>query len=114
MNQRELTQLYFKGVKLRYLKEYDEAYRVFLQCAEAGFAHAMAAVGSCYYNGWGVERDVDKAREWAQTSLDAGNDSAKSLLEICDSFRDEQGSSAKAVRAQPQTAEEFYGYGLDY
>ena len=90
MNQRELTQLYFKGVKLRYLKEYDEAYRVFLQCAEAGFAHAMAAVGSCYYNGWGVERDVDKAREWAQTSLDAGNDSAKSLLEICDSFRDEQ------------------------
>ena len=33
---------------------------------------AMISLGSCYYDGTGQEKDLDKAAEWYRKALDAG------------------------------------------
>lgn len=52
----------------------EGAFKVFLRAAENGDADAMAAVGFCYGEGSGVERDDEKARVWFQKSHQAGSE----------------------------------------
>ena len=40
--------------------------------AEQGLPAAIFAVGDCYYQGKGIEKDLDKAAEYYRNALDAG------------------------------------------
>jgi hypothetical protein len=58
-----------------------EVYRYARLSAEQGFIPAMRAVGICYGQGHGVERDVDEARRWLDRAFAAGDAGAAAALE---------------------------------
>lgn len=53
-------------------QDYDEAYKYYVQAAEADLPIAMFALGECYYLGNGVEQNVEEAANWYRKSLEAG------------------------------------------
>lgn len=57
--------------------DYKEAYDLFSEAAELGYAEAMAYMGVMYRNGFVVEKDDAKAAEWYQKAIDTGG---KTLL----------------------------------
>ena len=51
------------------------------KAAERGLADAQFILGFMYENGYGVEQDLRKAREWYQKAANQGNEDAKKVLE---------------------------------
>jgi uncharacterized protein len=49
-------------------KNYDEGYKWLKLSADAGNLCALAELGDCYYNGWGVPKDVKRAQELFEQS----------------------------------------------
>ncbi len=64
----------------------NEAVTLFEKSARLGNSLAAYALGKLYLFGREVEKDTDKAREWLEFSLAAGNEYAKNLLENMDSY----------------------------
>ena len=49
-------------------KEYDKALECFTKAKEQGYDSAYSALAGLYYNGFGVEKNYEKAFEYAQTA----------------------------------------------
>lgn len=64
----------------------NEAVTLFEKSAMLGNSLAAYALGKLYLFGREIEKDTDKAREWLEFSLAAGNEYAKNLLENMDSY----------------------------
>ncbi len=63
---------------------YEEALPLFEKLAREGDAEAMYYLGMMYYEGWGVEKDLDKAVEWWKRANRRGSLDAKYMLQtIC-------------------------------
>ena len=61
-----------------------EALPLFEELAREGNAEAMYYLGMMYYEGWGVDKDLDKAVEWWKKADRRGNLDAKYMLQtIC-------------------------------
>lgn len=52
---------------------YEDAFGWYEKAAAQGHADAMAAVGSMYNYGWGVEQDYAKAISWYKQAIDKGS-----------------------------------------
>ena len=52
--------------------DFKEAFDLFSEAAELGYAEAMAYMGVMYRNGFVVEKDDAKAAEWYQKAIDTG------------------------------------------
>ncbi len=73
-----------KAVELFEKDRYQEAYEIFKELAREGDAEAMYYIGVLYYEGWGVEKSVDKAVEWWKRANRRGSLDAKYMLQtIC-------------------------------
>ncbi|MBO4464175.1 MAG: SEL1-like repeat protein [Prevotella sp.] len=62
--------------------EYDKAFPLMLEAAEAGCDSAQYEVGYLYNRGWGTEKDYDKALEWYRKAAEAGLASAQNDLGV--------------------------------
>ncbi len=63
---------------------YEEALPLFEKLAREGNAEAMYYLGMMYYEGWGVDKDLDKAIEWWKRANRRGSLDAKYMLQtIC-------------------------------
>lgn len=51
---------------------YDEAYQMFFKLSKAGNAQAMNQIGLFYFNGWGTEKDPQKALIWFENAAKNG------------------------------------------
>ena len=61
-------------------KNYDEAYYWLKKACEQNFAYACEYLGDCYDNGWGCERNHQKAIECYKKSIELGNKNASIKL----------------------------------
>ena len=59
----------------------DEAIKWYEKAAAAGVSAAMHSLGVCYYEGTGVGKDVQKAKEWLQKAKDKGYGPSEIKLE---------------------------------
>ena len=71
----------------------------YLRAAEAGSNVGAYNLGLMYRDGEGVARDVQQARTWLQTALDAGNENARPIL--------------AALSDSPATPTNEYFYAVD-
>jgi len=68
----EAEKQFNRGVALMKNEEFADAVRAFRIAAEKGNAKAQFLLGACYYNGKGVERDVDEAVRWTRKAAEQG------------------------------------------
>ena len=66
----------------------EQAFKSFLRAAELGHAGAMWAVGVCYADGSGVERNVTEAAKWYRKAAEKGDAKAQKSLGLCYAFGD--------------------------
>lgn len=50
----------------------EEMAKLYMQAAKSGYYKAQLAMGNCYENGLGVEKNIEKAIEWYKMSADQG------------------------------------------
>jgi hypothetical protein len=62
-------------------KKARDAFRLYLEAAEAGFAPAMIAVGDCHLNAKGTWRSEIDAVNWYRRAANAGSTDALAILE---------------------------------
>ena len=74
INQREGVHLYDTGWKALEENDYDSAYKFFQQSANFGNIHAIYELSECYYWGWGIDINYDKAMSLIRFCLNKGND----------------------------------------
>lgn len=60
-----------------------EAEKWFRKSAEQGDYHGQIGLGLCYFNGWGVGRDIRTAAQWFKPAADAGIAEAMTNLGRC-------------------------------
>lgn len=70
-------------------KRFKESYELYVWCAEKGDSIAQYCVATQLHNGLGVERDPQKAFEWAKMSADQGYEIAQYNVGCC--YRDGDG-----------------------
>ena len=68
---------YRKANKLYKRKKYYQAFELFKQSAELGYAKSEFRLGYMYAKAKGVDKDEKKAREWYEKSANKGNSSAQ-------------------------------------
>lgn len=76
----EAEKQFNRGVALMKNEEFADAVRAFRIAAEKGNAKAQFLLGACYYNGKGVERDVDEAVRWTRKAAEQGHVEAQCSL----------------------------------
>jgi len=69
------------AIELFEKERFQEAKELFLPLAKEGDSEAMYYLGVMYYEGWGVERSLDKAVEWWKRAQRRGNLDAKYMLQ---------------------------------
>ncbi|MCZ7607123.1 MAG: hypothetical protein M5U25_13855 [Planctomycetota bacterium] len=72
---------YRLGLIRRGEKQDEKATKLFKQAAEAGCLPGMVELAEALHDGLGTEKDAEKAKEWAKKAADAGDASAKALLD---------------------------------
>lgn len=83
--QQELEAIFQEGYK--YYTGYNvimnnkKAVELFTIAAENGHSEAQRLLGICYRNGYGVSKDLQKARYWYQQAANQGNESARLQLD---------------------------------
>lgn len=60
-----------------------DVYENFRKAAEKGHAKAQYCLGLCYFNGWGVEKNLEQAVKWFKAASDQGELNAKNRLGEC-------------------------------
>ena len=76
--QYELAEKYLNGDGVE--ENVDEAIRLFMLSAEAGYDESQLLLGAMYYGGFGLDENKSKAVEYFQLSADQGNDEAMLFL----------------------------------
>lgn len=71
-----LDQLVESGKSALERKDYAEAFRLLLPCAEQGSVEAQANVGFLYFMGQGTKRDLHKAIAWLTSAAEQGRGDA--------------------------------------
>ena len=61
----------------------EEIAQIYLQAAELGNAIAQNELGNCYYNGKGVEKNIERAFEWYRIAAEQGLSEAQYNLARC-------------------------------
>ena len=74
---------YINGMKYSDNEDYAQAFKLFKQGAEMGYADAMNALGSCYSEGEGVAEDFTQAVYWYRKAAEKGYALAMSNLGCC-------------------------------
>jgi TPR repeat protein len=57
-------------------KDYEGAFRIWLDLADHGSVWSMIEVGRCYEFGYGVDRNIDEAEKWYRRAFAGGSQTA--------------------------------------
>ena len=76
----QIEELYQMGREHYYARDFNSAVYYFTQAAEAGHVEAQHSLGLCYKYGYGVKKDLQKAREWLQKAATQGHRGAREVL----------------------------------
>ena len=60
---------------------FKEALDIFKELAKEQNSEAMYYIGVCYYEGWGVEKDLEEAKKWWKMADRRGSLDAKYMLQ---------------------------------
>ncbi len=63
-------------------KDYENARKFAADATNSGIAHAYCILGNIYYNGYGVEKNVEKAIEYFIKAVNLGDDVAREFLAL--------------------------------
>jgi len=69
-----------EGIALIEAKQYEKAIPLLEESAACGNEQAMYNIGVCYYNGFGVKKDIKKSTEWIKKAADKGHEIAKDVI----------------------------------
>ena len=72
----DATARYNLGCSLRHDGDFDAAFRCFRAAADQGYTAAMVNVGNCYFQGSGVQADLDEAMRWYDQAAAQGSENA--------------------------------------
>lgn len=64
-------------------EDWQKSLDCYMKAATLGYKEAYRCVGSAYFEGRGVEKDLSKAREWYRKGADAGDVLAQLMLADC-------------------------------
>ena len=81
------------GQRLYTIGDYAGAFKVWRPLADGGDARAQYSLALMYTRGFGVDRDLDEARRWAEKAVAQGYAPARDMLRM---LRSEQNASKKA------------------
>ena len=70
-----------KAIELFESDKFKEALPLFKELAKEGNSEAMYYLGMMYYEGWGVEKNLDEAVKWWKMANRRGNLDAKYMLQ---------------------------------
>ena len=65
-------ELYQTGKEAFDAEDYGKAMEYYQPAADLGAPEAMFALGECFYEGKGTEKDLNRAAEWYRKALEAG------------------------------------------
>ena len=74
---------YTKGLNAYKEHRYIEAVEHLQRAAERGYSEAQLILGSCYFNGDGVNRNIDEAVQWFRKAAEQNNIQAQFRLGMC-------------------------------
>lgn len=86
-----------RGVKAYQAKKYDEAFRHWSEAASHGNVEALNNLGYLLSNGYGVEKDAEKATDLWRTAAYAGV--SESQWHLGDAYQDGKGVKKDRARA---------------
>ncbi|MBO5589910.1 MAG: SEL1-like repeat protein [Acidaminococcaceae bacterium] len=78
----QADEIYLKAKKWQDDGNYKKAFELYQKAADMGSMDAVAGLGWCYYNGNGVEKDLEKALEYNSEAADAGVARAQNVLGV--------------------------------
>ena len=78
----QADEIYLKAQKWQDDGNYKKAFELYQKAADMGSMDAVAGLGWCYYNGNGVEKDLEKALEYYSEAADAGVARAQNNLGV--------------------------------
>lgn len=70
---------------------YDAGFKYMKKAADLGYAPAIARVGLCYEEGWGVPKDMKQAAKWYQKAVDKGDYDGMFYLSCCYAMDNNEG-----------------------
>jgi len=70
-----------KAIELFENDKFKEALPLFKELAKKGNSEAMYYLGMMFYEGWGVEKNLDEAVKWWKMANRRGNLDAKYMLQ---------------------------------
>lgn len=88
------------------IRNYQEAYNYFVKAANAGDDESKAWIGYCYENGYGVQRDIYRAKSIYQEEISKGNEQAKIFYDSLLKSERETGTGRKQYENQRKQAAE--------
>ena len=71
---------YNKGLNFIKNGKYESAFRILMPLAKRGDADAQCIIGNMYYDGLSVDKSIDEAIEWLNSSALGGNNNANQSL----------------------------------
>ena len=74
-----------EAIKLYEAREYKKSYQLFSELAQTNSDEAQYFLGLHYYDGDGVEKNLEKAIYWFKKALKRNNVDAANMLMECDS-----------------------------
>ena len=99
MNERA-TQLNSQGCKYLNEKDYVSAYKYFAEAARLGDNNAIYNVGYCYFNGYGVSKNYEKAFQFLSKFVDTKSDLSITAAYLCGVMLDDGGFGLKSDKKQ--------------
>ena len=93
----ELDNIFIKAEYYFDKEEYTKAVELFTKAAEQGHPEAQWSLGSCYYDGNGVEEDIFEAVKWYRKSAEQGFADAQYSLGYC--YENGEGVRANIIEA---------------
>ena len=88
------------GCKYLNEKDYINAYKYFVESAELGDINAIYNVGYCYFNGFGVSKNYEKAFRLLSRFVDTKSNLAVSATYLCGIMLDDGGYGIKSNKKQ--------------
>lgn len=104
MNERAV-QLNSQGCKYLNAKDYVSAYKYFVEAARLGDNNAIYNVGYCFFNGFGVAKNYEKAFHLLSKFAESQSNLTATSAYLCGIMLDDGGNGIKPDRKQ---AAEYY------
>lgn len=89
----------------------NESVKWYIKAADQGHRAAQYELGYCYFNGIGIDKDIDKGLEWIKKAANQGNKDAKDWLDYSVAVNRFREAAEQADASAQYNLGECYAYG---